>query len=170
VSKLHTCVGCKKKKQVFEFYVSKNGRISSYCKSCQKEINSKYYKENSDKVKEKRSEYYESNKEIEQQKMKIYYEENKEMFMEYSSKRRADKRSACPVWLSEQHRSSIRSLYKMARNISKKTGIQHHVDHIIPLKSDIVCGLHVPWNLRIITASENLSKSNKLIVEDMVCS
>lgn len=55
----------------------------------------------------------------------------------------------------------------MSRSISKKTGTQHHVDHIIPLQGKLVSGLHVPWNLRIIPAHENLSKSNK-IIEDIV--
>jgi hypothetical protein len=37
------------------------------------------------------------------------------------------------------------------------------VDHIDPLRSDILCGLHVPWNLRVITQEQNLAKSNKVV-------
>jgi 5-methylcytosine-specific restriction endonuclease McrA len=47
--------------------------------------------------------------------------------------------------------------------LTKLTGERYVVDHIVPLISDEVCGLHVPWNLRVITQEENLRKSNKLL-------
>jgi 5-methylcytosine-specific restriction endonuclease McrA len=46
--------------------------------------------------------------------------------------------------------------------LTKLTGERYVVDHIVPLISEAVCGLHVPWNLRVITQDENLRKSNKL--------
>lgn len=77
--------------------------------------------------------------------------------------RRKKHREAMPPWLSMQQRKEIRELYKIAITMTKLTGEQYVVDHIVPLRSDIVCGLHVPWNLRVITRAENLKKSNKLI-------
>ena len=65
---------------------------------------------------------------------------------------------ATPAWGS---RSRILEVYEHARKISELTGIQHHVDHIVPLTSKHVCGLHNEFNLRVIPATENLKKHNR---------
>lgn len=76
--------------------------------------------------------------------------------------RRRKHREATPKWLTRQQKSEIRRIYEIAITMSKTTGEQYVVDHIVPLRSPDVCGLHVPWNLRVITQEENLKKSNKL--------
>ena len=77
--------------------------------------------------------------------------------------RRRKHRQATPSWLTRSQKSEIRQLYQIAITMTKTTGEQYVVDHIIPLRSDSVCGLHVPWNLRVMTQEENLKKSNKLL-------
>ena len=52
--------------------------------------------------------------------------------------------------------------YTEARQKTVETGVKHEVDHIIPLISDVVSGLHVPWNLQILTTFENRSTSNNV--------
>jgi 5-methylcytosine-specific restriction endonuclease McrA len=79
-----------------------------------------------------------------------------------SAHRRAQKLKATPAWLTLEHLKEIKLLYLKSKIISKETGTQHQVDHIVPLLGKEVCGLHVPWNLRVITAEENRKKCNKL--------
>lgn len=73
-------------------------------------------------------------------------------------------RRFCPVWLNKEDRSKIRQIYFEARRLSNETGIKHAVDHIIPLNGKSVCGLHVPWNLQILTKQENSSKRNRISI------
>lgn len=88
--------------------------------------------------------------------------ENKAIWASYTAKRRATKLKATPMW-SETH--NIRELYALATHLTQLLGEQYHVDHIIPLQSPLVCGLHVYANLRVVSARENLKKNNKFIEE-----
>ncbi len=88
---------------------------------------------------------------------------NKVQVLADNKVRRRKHRDATPKWLSRRQKSEIRQLYQIAITMTQTTGEQYVVDHIVPLRGEFVCGLHVPWNLRVITQGENLKKSNKLV-------
>lgn len=71
----------------------------------------------------------------------------------------ARKLNAMPSWADLEE---IESIYLKARKMTKSTGIKHHVDHVIPLRGKLVCGLHVHGNMQVLTAFENQSKGNKI--------
>jgi 5-methylcytosine-specific restriction endonuclease McrA len=82
-----------------------------------------------------------------------------------SAKRRAMKLVAMPAWVDQ---AALQAIYDQCGRMRRETGLPYEVDHIVPLDSEVVCGLHVPWNLRIILGSENRAKSNRLIEELVV--
>jgi len=88
-------------------------------------------------------------------------EANKVQVRADTKARRRKHRDATPPWLTRKQKSEIRQLYQIAITMTQTTGEQYVVDHIVPLRGEAVCGLHVPWNLRVITQEENLKKSNK---------
>lgn len=75
------------------------------------------------------------------------------------------KKRACPFWVLSSPKlcDMIKDVYYRAQKLTEETGIVHHVDHIVPVQGKNICGLHVPWNLQVLTASENCSKQNKLL-------
>lgn len=117
--------------------------------------------------------YYEKNKELviarakarpaedKNRWKKQYKDRNPELYKSINSFRRRRHRNATPPWLTYFQKRDIKALYVQAMTLSKITGEQYVVDHIVPLNNPEVCGLHVPWNLRVITQEENLAKSNK---------
>ena len=90
-----------------------------------------------------------------------YRQENKDKLATYRSLYRSKKLYRTPKWISKEDLARIKSIYKACNIISEKTGIKHHVDHIIPLQGENVCGLHVPWNLQYLPAHDNIKKGNK---------
>tara|TARA_R110002060_G_scaffold47797_3_gene58802 strand:+ start:41 stop:559 length:519 start_codon:yes stop_codon:yes gene_type:complete len=132
------------------------------CLGCQKESqkarDALYYKNNKDKVNSKNRQRYHDNKEDYQKTQKEWVTNNRGRYNAIKARYRASKLRATPSWLSESMILEITSFY----NIAKWYKSTMHVDHIIPLQGKNVCGLHVPWNLQILTASENSSKSNTL--------
>ena len=90
--------------------------------------------------------------------LKEHYKANKERYVAASAKRRAAQNSATPTWLTAIDKAMIQEMYDVSEARYIQTGIKHHVDHIVPINGKGVAGMHVPWNLQVITAHENLSK------------
>jgi hypothetical protein len=125
--------------------------------------NKRYYAENAEKYREYAKKYRELNPNIGTTYRKTFRENNPDKIKEYTKNRQNARNLAMPVWLNKTQRNLIKSYYIAAKNIQKQSGIKMDVDHIIPLRGNNVCGLHVPWNLRVISASENRGKHKKVI-------
>ncbi len=163
------CNDCKLELPLLKFskHSKSKDKLRSKCRDCAK----KYRQENKQAFSEYDKKYYESNKD----KITEYRKINRDRILNYkkeyqksnpvksavkTAKRRANKLMATPKWMTKQDFEKIEEIYNKARNLNSLTGIEHHVDHIVPLQGKNVCGLHVPWNLQILTATENLRKSN----------
>ncbi len=90
-----------------------------------------------------------------------YYKNNKHKFIAHNALREERIQRATPPWLTKEQRLAMETVYKDAAELTLLTGIRHEVDHIHPIKGRKSCGLHVPWNLQVLTWRENNRKRNK---------
>lgn len=144
------CKNCSIEKDIELFHKHpgwKDGRYS-ICSECRNN-----HKKKSD------TQYRNINKQKCNQRIAGWAQKNPEKIRAKYARRRAQKLNACPSWTDHK---AIEAIYAEARRLTRETGILHHVDHIYPLISPYVCGLHVVENLQILTKSENLSKGNNL--------
>lgn len=103
--------------------------------------------------------WYERNKEAQAIKRVAWRAANKPKIYAANAARRFQEFLATPPWAT-QYQAEFEAIYAERIRLDQETGIKHHVDHIYPLKGKDSCGLHVPWNLRIIPAVENIRKRN----------
>ena len=105
-----------------------------------------------------RATYVERNKELVKEQQRSYYQGNKPKFRNREIIRR---RFVDTTTISRLFRVECEEFYKEARRLTRETGVNYVVDHYWPINGKVSCGLHVPWNLRVITQAENDSKGNK---------
>lgn len=122
----------------------------------QKVLYKEYQTRKKEMISLRKQKHREANIESYRDKNRKWQKENKELACFHSNKYRSAKLNRMPKWLTQEQIVEIKNIYN---NCPKG----FHVDHIIPLQGKTVSGLHVPWNLRIISAKENYHKSNKLL-------
>lgn len=79
-------------------------------------------------------------------------------YRQHAAKRRTLKIQRTPAWADLE---AIRRVYEAASELTRTTGVLHHVDHVLPLNGKKVSGLHVAQNLRAIPATDNMKKRNR---------
>lgn len=135
-----------------------------------KKKKAEYYLDNKESISERASKKYKDNPEKAKQRARTWRIENRDRHNASCMQRYLSKIQAVPPWLSEFMQLGIAEFYSKAKMLSELTGVPHEVDHIVPIRGKLVCGLHVPWNLQVITESANCSKKNKIIEEAMLLS
>ena len=163
------CNKCGETKLLSEFHKDshKKGGLCTLCKCCKRDNTNTWRALNPEKDKANSAEWYHKNKHDPELKERMAFnnrkwrKDNPHLNAAKEARRRASKLKATPTWLMPEHHAHIKRTYKLAKTLEDITGDKYHVDHIIPLQGNEVCGLHVPWNLQVVSASLNLSKSNK---------
>jgi hypothetical protein len=152
---------------VDERYVS-----SRACVTCTQNRRLKSYIENKELCNQQSKDWYLKNYEKHNEKNKSWQKlnpdkvkvinknwviNNRDVANARTNNRRAAKLQRTPGWADKKE---ILKFYTESSRLTKETGIEYQVDHIVPLRGDSVCGLHVHYNLQIISKSENYKKSN----------
>jgi hypothetical protein len=169
-TKLKACSICGESKPLSDFHSRKgtpDGKRKD-CKDCKRARDKRYY-HSTPNMKEKtilrlrawRETWTEEKREQERERSREYARKNPDVLLRNTRKRTAQKLLATPAWAKEEFEEFLmQEIYHYSALLKKTTGIAYEVDHIVPLRSDYVCGLHCPANLQIIEKQANRSKNN----------
>lgn len=142
------CNKCEEFRAINEFrhHHSTKDKLTTYCKSCLSILSGKSAEKNRAQIRLNAKKWREAHK----------GKKNAD-----TAKRWAAKTQRMPKWLIKDEKERMSCYYQLSAMRTRESGYDWHVDHIIPLRGKHVSGLHVPWNLRVIPAQENMSKGNR---------
>lgn len=166
----------KKKQQRDEEIYAKN--VARQREREEREANRKTPEQRKRDAAERKKLYFQLNPEKKRRKDARYRDRNREALRVRDAERKRNgagalaklkKRKAVPRWLTVNQKEKMAVVYEAARELSERAvWAAYAVDHVVPLRGRRVCGLHVPWNLQILTAEENSEKSNHLPPADQL--
>lgn len=136
-------------------HVAPKRTINGHCTECETIKNNK----------QERKEYMQQYAKVKNNKIReiasTWQKNNKGKVNANTALRHAAKMKRTPSWLSKEDKLTIKCFYQLAAMYNRESDQKWHVDHIVPMQGETVSGLHVPWNLRVIPAVENMKKNNR---------
>lgn len=123
-----------------------------------KAISIKYRTEKLERARANEAAYRARNRESCNARIREWKAGNRPLVQEYCVRRRLLAKQGTPAWADQ---NAVREFYIKAAELRESTGQDWHVDHIVPLVSKFVCGLHCEANLQILPGKENLRKNNR---------
>lgn len=95
-------------------------------------------------------------------RLEAWAQENPGRALASARKRVMRRRNAMPEWVDRGMLERMAAVYAAASRLNENTDEVFEVDHIVPLCGKTVCGLHVPWNLQLLTKDDNRRKANRI--------
>lgn len=138
--------------------VDARAKKAAYMKVYNKAYGIAYYAANPEKAADHKRKWAKANPEKKAAATKAWNDSNPEKRSAGDVRRRANKLQSIPGWLDA---GAVEHIYAKAAEWSSILGVKLHVDHIVPLKSKLVCGLHTHANLQLLAATDNISKGNR---------
>jgi hypothetical protein len=137
-------------------HISQRKTKTAGCTTCQNLATTKYRTKHEEKYKEKTRIRIKTLRHTNPAKYRaarnVWRKTHPNSINSATARRRTSKLKATPIWACKR---TIADFYTEAQYQGM------HVDHIIPLKHPLVCGLHVEHNLQLLAPAENLQKSNR---------
>lgn len=161
------CARCEKAKSRTEFgkHANRKDGLQVYCRACMRALRAERqydklrWQQHRDTESARNTKYRDSNAD----RLRASYREHARrrrseqphLVNAYNKGRKAAQRMAVPLWAD---RGQIATIYRKARELSERFGVDLQVDHVVPIRGKTVCGLHTPDNLQLLASDLNYKK------------